>query len=82
MTSIGTLMVILMQILNIYLSVAITLKAAFQNNLSNSSGERFSAEIYVVEFLYSEIIAFGSNNNFTYDSETYTNVKTLFVSWF
>ena len=59
--------------MNLSLSVAITLKAAIQNSLSKSW--RFSREISVVEFRYTETIVFGIHRNFTYDSETYATVK-------
>ena len=65
MASIEAVMVTLPPTLNIFLSVAITLEAAIQNNLSKSS--RFSREIPVVEFRYSETIVSGIYSNFTYD---------------
>ena len=56
MTSIEALLVI-MPTFNIFLSVAITLAAVIQNNLSKSQG--FSREISVVELRYSGTIVFG-----------------------
>ena len=66
MTSIEAIMLTLMPTLNIFLSVVTTLKANIQNSLSKSW--RFSKEISVVEFRYSETIVFGIHNKFTYDS--------------
>ena len=80
MTSVEPILVTLMPTLNIFLSVVITLEAAIQNNLSKY--RRFSREVSVVEFRYSETIAFGIHSNFTYDSETYDIVKLLFLSRF
>ena len=74
MTSIEVITVTLMQTLNIFLSVAITFEAAIQNNLSKPW--RFSREISVVEFRYTETIVFGIRSSFTYDSETYNIVKS------
>ena len=74
MTSIEVITVTLMQTLNIFLSVAITFEAAIQNNLSKSW--RFSREISVVEFRYTETIVFRIRSSFTYDSETYNIVKS------
>ena len=62
---------------NIFLSVAITLAAVIQNNLSKSQG--FSREISVVELRYSGTIVFGIHFGFTCDSETYDTVK-LYLS--
>ena len=67
-------MVTLMLMFNILFSVAITLESAIQNNLSNSW--RFSKELSVVEFCYSEIIVLTLiHSNFSYDSETYDIMK-------
>ena len=67
-------MVTLMLMFNILFSVAITLESAIQNNLSNSW--RFSKELSVVEFCYSEIIVLTLiHSNFSYDSETYDTMK-------
>ena len=63
MTSIKAI-VTLMPTLNMFLSVAITLQAAIQNNLTKSW--RFSREISVVGCCYSETIVFGIHSNFTY----------------
>ena len=66
MTAIETILVILMPTLNMFLSVAITLEATIQNNLSKS--RKFLREISVVEFRYSETILFEIYSNFTHDS--------------
>ena len=58
--------------------MAITLEAAFKNNLSNY--RKFSIEILAVEFHDSEVIVIGIHTNFTYDSETYDIVKLDFDS--
>ena len=63
----------LMPTLNRYWTIAITLEAAFKNNLSKS--RKFSIEILAVEFHDSEVIVIGIHTNFTYDSETYDIVK-------
>ena len=73
MTLIEAVSVTLMLTLNVYLTVAITLEAAFKNSLSKF--RKFSSEISAVEFRYSEIIVFGIHTNFTYDFETYDIVK-------
>ena len=53
--------------------MAITLEAAFKNNLSKS--RKFSIERLAVEFHDSEVFVIGIHTNFTYDSETYDIVK-------
>ena len=61
MTLTEAVLVTLMPTLNIYLSIAITLKAAVKNNLSKY--RKFSREISAVEFRYSEIIVFEIHAN-------------------
>ena len=78
MTAIETILVILMPTLNMFLSVAITLEATIQNNLSKS--RKFLREISVVEFRYSETILFEIYSNFTHDYETYDIVKHYYDS--
>ena len=51
MTSAEAIIVTLMLTLNVFLSFAITLEAAIQNNFTKSW--RFSKEMSVVEFRYS-----------------------------
>ena len=63
MTSIEAIMVTLILTLNIYLYVAMTLKAVIQNKM------------FVVEFHYNKTIVFGIHSKFTYDSEAYDIVK-------
>ena len=62
-----------MLLLRMFLSVAITLEADIQNNPSKS--RKFSNQISVVEFRYTETIVFGIYSNFTYDSESYDIMK-------
>ena len=71
MTSIKAV-VTLMPTLNIFLSVSITLEATIQNNLTKSW--RFSREICVARFRYSETIFFGIHSNFTYDRSSRSKV--------
>ena len=73
MTLIEAVLVTFMPTLSIFLSIAITLKAAIKNNPSKS--RKFSSEISAVEFCYSEIIVSEIHTNFTYDSKTYDIVK-------
>ena len=47
-------------------------EASIQNNLTNSW--RFSTEMSVVEFRYSETIVFGIYSNFTYDRSSRSRV--------
>ena len=77
MTLIEAILVTLMPTLNMFLSNAITLEAAIQNNLSKS--RRISRQIFAVEFRYNGTIIFGIHSNFTYDSETSDIVK-LYLS--
>ena len=71
MTSIKAI-VTLMPTLNMFLSVAITLEAAIQNNLTKSW--RFSREISVVGCRHSETIVFGIHSNFTYGRSSRSKV--------
>ena len=61
-----------MPTLNIFLSVAITLEAIIQNNLTKSW--RSSREISVVGCRYSQTIVFGIHSNFTYDRSSFSKV--------
>ena len=65
MTSTDAIIVTLVPTLNTFLSVAVTLEAAIENNVTRSW--RFSRKMSVVGFRRSKFIVFGIHSNFTYD---------------
>ena len=53
-----------------------TLKSIIQKNLSKS--QKFARKVTLAEFRYSQTNFFTVRSNFTYDSEAYDLIETLF----